>query len=148
MNLVDLKSKFIIQPEDDSILKIVIREAFGVNTQIQLCHPQEHDEPDCFQTGSQIGTTEILYNEHLKRDQPYIVVLDYSHSVLAFHKFDVCPHLPIEISMITTEERRMINAEKENQMGSDRDNKHRLQDIFNRMSGAQKVNLDDPLNEG
>ena len=42
----------------------------------------------------------------------------------------------------------MINAEKENEMGSDRDNKHRLKDIFNRMSGAQKVNLDDPLNEG
>ena len=37
MNLVDLKSKFIIVPELDSHIKVVIREAYGVNTQIQLC---------------------------------------------------------------------------------------------------------------
>lgn len=51
MNLVDLKSEFRIVPEDDSILKIVIREAFGVNTQIGLCHPTSEGTPDCFAFG-------------------------------------------------------------------------------------------------
>ena len=34
MNLIELKSSYILVPEDDSVIKIVIREAFGVNTQI------------------------------------------------------------------------------------------------------------------
>ena len=33
-------------------------------------------------------------------------------------------------------------------MGTDRDNKKRLKDIFKTMSGANKVNLDDPHNDG
>ena len=32
MNLVDLKTMFTIVPELDSHIKVVIREAFGVNT--------------------------------------------------------------------------------------------------------------------
>jgi len=32
MNLYDLKAQVLIQPELDSHLKVIIREAFGVNT--------------------------------------------------------------------------------------------------------------------
>ena len=37
MNLYDLKQEVMIQPELDSHLKVVIREAFGVNAMINLC---------------------------------------------------------------------------------------------------------------
>ena len=37
MNLYDQKQQVLIVPELDSIIKIVIREAFGVNALIQLC---------------------------------------------------------------------------------------------------------------
>ena len=37
MNLYDLKQEIMVQPELDSHLKVTIRSAFGVNTQIQLC---------------------------------------------------------------------------------------------------------------
>lgn len=66
MNLVDLRQEVIIQPEMDSKLKVVIREAFGVNTMISLCAVLNNGELDCFISGSQIGTTEILYWDDLK----------------------------------------------------------------------------------
>lgn len=44
------------KPEADSLLKIRIKEAFGVNTAMVL----SQDE-DCLTTSTQIGTTEILF---------------------------------------------------------------------------------------
>ena len=62
MNLYDLKQEVMIVPELDSHLKVVIREAFGVNAMIQLCTHDSSGSMDCFATGTQIGTTEILYS--------------------------------------------------------------------------------------
>ena len=117
MNLYDLRQELLIVPELDSHLKVVIREAFGVNTQIQLCHKDHDGHLDCFLTGEQIGTTEVLFSEDLKQDEHYAIVLDYSHSILAFHKFDICPHLPIEISMISVSEADLINKNRDEVLG-------------------------------
>ena len=65
----------------------------------------------------------------------YTVVFDYSHSILAFHKFDVCPHLPVEISMISTGERTLINDSRNEALGlTDKASKKKLKDIFKRMN--------------
>ena len=52
MNLYDLKQEIMIQPELDSNLKVVIREAFGVNAMISLCKTDEYGHQDCFLSGS------------------------------------------------------------------------------------------------
>ena len=87
-------------------------------------------------TGTRIGTTQILYSQDLKQDQHYTIILDYSHSILAFHKFDVCPHLPVEISMISTSESELINKNRyEEVLGlTDKQSRSNLQDMFKRMS--------------
>jgi len=73
-------------------------------------------------------------------------VFDYSHSILAFHKFDICPHLPVEISMISKSEAQLINKNRyEEVLGlSDRQSRANLKDIFKRMSNNEKVFLDSP----
>ena len=69
------------------------------------------------------------------QDVEYTVVFDYSHSILAFHKFDVCPHLPVEISMISTGERTLINESRNEALGlTDKASKKKLKDIFKRMN--------------
>ena len=67
MNLYDLKQEVLIVPELESHLKVVIRESFGVNAMIQLCK-RDNGHDDCFLTGQQIGTTEILYWQELEQD--------------------------------------------------------------------------------
>ena len=52
MNLYELKQEIMIQPELDSNLKVVIREAFGVNAMISLCRTDENGGKDCFISGS------------------------------------------------------------------------------------------------
>ena len=64
-------------------------------------------------------------------------MIDYSHSILAFHKFDVCPHIPVEISMISVSEAEMINKNRyEEVLGlTDKQSRSNLKEIFNRMNG-------------
>ena len=99
--------------------------------------------------GTQIGTTEILYSQDLKQDQQYTVIIDYSHSILAFHKFDICPHLPVEISMISTSEAQILNLNRSEEILGLTDNQSRasLKKIFDRMTNNEKVVLDDPDGE-
>ncbi len=81
--------------------------------------------------GEQIGTTEILFFDGLKQDVQYTIVLDYSHSILAFHKFDVCPHLPIEISLISVSETEMLNRAHHEALGqTDKQSRSKLHEIF------------------
>jgi hypothetical protein len=151
MNLVDLKSKFIIVPELDSHIKVVIREAYGVNTQIQLCKGSidQGGHADCFLAGEQIGTTEVLYFENLQQDETYSIILDYTSSVLAFHKFEICPHLPIEVSMISKSEAEIVNkAHKDVMELTDKKSRDKLKHIVDRMSNNEKMIVDDPYNEG
>lgn len=84
---------------------------------IQLCTAGHNGELDCFIKGEQIGTTEILFFEELKQDVQYTIVFDYSHSILAFHKLDMCPHLPVEISMISVSEAELINKAHHEALG-------------------------------
>ena len=65
----------------------------------------------------------------------YTIEIDYSHSILAFHKFDICPHLPIEISMISTSEAELINKSRADDLGhTDQNSRSKLKDMFSEMS--------------
>ena len=48
MNLYDLKQEIMIVPELDSHLKVVVREAFGVNAKVTLCRGYGTPSSDCF----------------------------------------------------------------------------------------------------
>ena len=86
-------------------MKVVIREDFGVNTEIKLCDKDDYmGEIHCEEEGEQIGTTEILHFEGLHQGKEYYLKFYYLHSILPLHKFEVCPHLPVEISMISIDE--------------------------------------------
>ena len=78
-----------------------------------------------------------MYAEQIEQDQHYTIVIDYSHSILAFHKFDICPHIPVEISMISVSEAEMINKNRyEEVLGlTDKQSRSNLKEIFNRMNG-------------
>ena len=81
-----------------------------------------------------MGTTEILYDSELLQDHEYIVIIDYSHSILAFHKFEECPHLPIEISMISQSESQLINKSRNEALGiTDKSSRANLREMFKKM---------------
>ena len=76
----------------------------------------------------------------------YTLVIDYSHSILAFHKFDACPHLPVEIGMISASEAELMNENRyEEVLGlTDKKSRAALKDLFHHMSNTEKVTIDDP----
>ena len=90
-----------------------------------------------------------MYAEQIEQDQHYTIVIDYSHSILAFHKFDVCPHLPVEISMISVSEAEILNKNRyEEVLGlTDKQSRSNLKEIFNKMNGNNQVVIDDPDHE-
>lgn len=149
MNLYEQKQNILIVPELDSTLKVVIREAFGVNAMINLCQHDRNGNIDCFHHGTQVGTTEILTYTGLKQDSEYLIIIDYSHSILAFHKFEECPHLPIEISMISESESKLINSSRAADLGiTDKSSRTNLKELFKKMSYPGTVVVDDPYTEG
>lgn len=126
----------LLAPEEDSILKVAIREAFGVNAMLSLCEVEADGQLDCFHKGHQVGTTEILYSDQLHKGQQYALVIDYSHSVIAFHSFSTCPHLPVEISMISHGENEFLaQRREEEQVSTDKESKQKLKELFERMDG-------------
>ena len=147
MNLADQRQHIDILPELDSSLKVVIREQFGVNAQLSLVSASDRDGP-AIQEGRQVGTTEILYVPKVAKGQAVTVRLDYSHSVLAFHTFTECPHLPIEVSMISLDEKAGLEAAREGQDSDPRASRTRLRALTADMGLQQPTSIRDPETEG
>lgn len=95
--------------------------------------------------GRQIGTTEILYYEELQQDVHYRIILDYSHSVIALHNFDECPHLPIEISVISQSEADLLTKSQDIFQKTDKKSREELSSIFSRLSDKHALTIDDPM---
>ena len=97
-----------IKPESDSLLKVRIKEAFGVNTQMVLCSAE-----DCIQQSTQVGTTEVLF-VLLSRGVEYYIELSFAHSIIVTDSFFTCPHLELELSMISVADATNLVTEIEN----------------------------------
>jgi hypothetical protein len=76
------------------------------------------------------------------------IKLDYSHSILAFHTFTTCPHIDVEISMISVAEKETIADNRVEIEGGARESKKRLRSIIAEMSGQAAKSLTDPDREG
>jgi hypothetical protein len=117
-------------PEQDSFLKVTVREAFGVNTRIQLC---AEDGSKCNQESLQVGTAELL-RAQVKKKQKYLLRFDYSDSVVAFHSFKECPHVVVEVSMISVEEYKILSKMLTETAPDTADSHARLSLLFNEFS--------------
>lgn len=66
----------VLKPEVDSVLKVRIKEAFGVNTAMVLCQNE-----DCLTTSSQVGTNEMLFAA-LDKNKQYSLELSFANSLI------------------------------------------------------------------
>lgn len=95
------------------LLKIRIKEAYGVNTEMVLCQDE-----DCLVMSSQIGTSEILLGQ-VNKGKNYYVELSFAKSIIQMSEFFTCPHFAIEISMIKIDEAsKMVTAQSSSSASS------------------------------
>jgi hypothetical protein len=90
-----------ITPEEDMLLKMSSREAYGVNMAMQLCEGQQ-----CTVSSSQVGNAELLF-AILSKGKSYEVKLDFSHSIIALSSFFDCPHAHLSIAMMKVDDARL-----------------------------------------
>ena len=76
------------------------------------------------------------------------IKLDYSNSILAFHTFTTCPHINVEISMVSVAEKETIAENRVDVEGGARESKKRLRSIIAEMSGQAAKMLTDPEKDG
>jgi len=57
-SLINATQKIKITPEEDMLLKMSSRQAYGINMAMTLC-----TEEDCLVSSSQVGNTEVLFTE-------------------------------------------------------------------------------------
>jgi hypothetical protein len=108
LNLVNSTQDITIVPEEDMLLKVTAREAYGVNVAMSLCQGKE-----CTIKGSQSGNVEILYAT-VKKGREYRINLDYSHSIVELHTFYDCPHIHFKISMMPIKgAEKVMSSQKE-----------------------------------
>jgi len=94
LNLVNSTQDITITPEEDMLLKMSAKEAYGVNMGIVMC-----SKGDCSVKSSKVGNTEMLFAV-VRKGQTYTITLDYSHSIVELSTFYDCPHARVSISMI------------------------------------------------
>lgn len=85
-SLINATQRIEFRPEEDMLLKMSSKQAYGVNMAMTLCQGQ-----DCLFSSSQVGNTEMLYTT-LNRGETYHVQLDFSNSIIALSSFFDCPH--------------------------------------------------------
>ena len=106
LSLINSTQKVKITPEEDMLLKMSSKEAYGVNMAMTLC-----TERDCLVSSTQVGNTEVLFTA-LTKGKSYHVDLDYSNSMIALSSFFDCPHAHLKVSMMKLEEaHRMLDGQ-------------------------------------
>ena len=109
IDLVNLEQRLTIFAEQDSYIKVFAREAFGVNLKIQLCRQQDNGTTVCDVESQQIGNVEMLTAD-VKKHTKQFLRLSYFDSVLAFHSYRECPHITLEVSMISSSEAKLFDS--------------------------------------
>ncbi|CDW81429.1 laminin subunit alpha-like [Stylonychia lemnae] len=123
MNVFNLTQQFDIKPEKDSLIKIRVKEAYGVNAAVVL-----NQGEDCIVQSEQVGTTEMLLGE-VQKGKLYYITFSFDSSVIQVSEFFQCPHFNVEISMIPTDEAKKMVKEGD-QSVSDLESQEALASIF------------------
>lgn len=107
-SLINATQKIEFRPEEDMLLKMSSKQAYGVNMGMSLCQGR-----DCLFSSSQVGNTEMLYTT-LSKGEKYYVQLDFSNSIIALSSFFDCPHAHLQISMIKlSEANKLLDGQAE-----------------------------------
>lgn len=98
------------------LLKVSAKEAYGVNMKMSLCDGGEDVDDDwklhlesarCPVHSSQVGNNELLYAT-VSKGKSYVLVLDYTNSILSLSSFYDCPHTQFKLAMMNLEEANKI----------------------------------------
>ena len=68
---------------------------------------------DCIQESTQVGTAEVLF-ALLSKGVSYYIELSFAHSIIVTDSFFTCPHLEVELSMISMTDANSLVTEIEN----------------------------------
>lgn len=128
----------------DSKLKVVLHEAFGINALVSICTQVDRASSTCEKFSDQVGTTEILYAS-LKKGVSYSVKIEYDNSVVDMHSFSSCPHVLMELSMISDQERLELAAEIDQDAMDPNESDKKIKQTFKGLSNASSfLVLEDP----
>lgn len=76
----------------------------------------------------------------LRRRQGYYIKLIYTDSVLAFHSYKECPHLLLELSLISKDEAKQLATNTANLTGlKTQADANKVFDTFNEMQKPMKL---------
>lgn len=136
LSLINSTQTVTVTPEEDMLLKMASKEAYGINMAMQLCKENE----DCTVQSTQVGNTEMLYAT-LSQGKTYNIELDFSNSIITLSSFFDCPHAHLSVSMRKLEDAHKLvsdQASKESHWISSqaRESDSRLAEIFDTLSSA------------
>lgn len=128
ISLVNSTQRINLTPEEDMLLKISSKQAYGINMAMSLC-----TDMDCLTPSTQVGNTEVLFTT-LEKGRSYYVDLDYTNSIIALTSFFDCPHVHLKVSMIKVEEAQKYISDQEAQPRSwIENNKHQADAHLNQI---------------
>ncbi|TNV71145.1 hypothetical protein FGO68_gene16752 [Halteria grandinella] len=133
MNVFNLSQPISLKPERDMLLKVLVKESFGVNSELSLS-----DGDSIIAKSVQMGSTEILVYQRLKKGVTYTLTLSYFNSIIQMAQFYQCPSLPIEVTMIECDEAEAVA--REHGSITDEENfktEEALNGIFNTIDGLR-----------
>jgi hypothetical protein len=107
------------------VAKIKVKEAFGVNANIVLCH-----ETDCVTSSVHLGTSQLLFTT-LRKGLTYSIEIYYTNSIISMSTFFSCPHISIEVSMIAEHEAKTLAEQLTCQKINEQMSEEKLNNIFN-----------------
>ena len=108
LNTVNQTQKIDIEPQVDSVLKVLAKESFGVNARINLCVKGVCDT----MASSQVGNYEVMLAK-VQKGQKYKVELSYKNSIIQLPNFFTCPFIHLEVSMIPQKEVDQLQIAKQ-----------------------------------
>lgn len=109
---------------------------------MEICTTSDSGQTKCGQGSQQIGNLEVLTEEIKKNTKTYIR-LSYYNSVLAFHSYKECPHIQLEISLVSKKEAPLIQQGLDSI--EDKEDVDRIAELFNTFTNGQNpITLDNP----
>lgn len=107
LNLINSTQDVYITPEEDMLIKVSAKEAYGINMAMSICQGSS-----CDVKSSKVGNTEMIFAV-LKARKEYRLNLDYSHSIIELSTFYDCPHARFSLSMMKVDEAEKVIKDQE-----------------------------------
>jgi len=108
MDIFNQTQDLILLPSIDSLLKVRLKEAYGVDARMDLTDSSGRQ----LAKSEQIGTNEILVAK-VKRGDKLVLRIDYRNSIIQLPNYFTCPHIEFHLSMVSIEEAKTLAKQLE-----------------------------------